>query len=102
MRRLALVIIALPLLTAAPAAATDYCVSPATGCTPANTFATVQEALNAALPAGYDTVTLGPVEYAVPTAGLNYTGDRIDIRGGGATLRQGSSPDYRSALFVGP
>jgi hypothetical protein len=71
------------MLSAAPASATDYCVRPASSCTTANTFDDIQPALTAAEAPGNDRVLIGPRTYVLPSTGLSYNGDEVEIAGVG-------------------
>ena len=72
------------LLPAASASATDYCVLPEASCTPGNRFASVQTALSAAQGPGADRVLIGAGTFDVPSGGLTYNGDRVEIVGAGS------------------
>jgi len=88
---------------AGTAAATDYCVTGRTGCTPSNTHSTIQSALTAAQGAGHDRVLIGAGEFTVPAGGLSYTGDRVDVIGAGADatiLNQQRSDPFEYVLSV--
>jgi hypothetical protein len=103
MRILRLAALAFLLLPAAPAVATDYCVTPETSCAPANTFTEIQPALTAAQAPGDDVVLIGSRTFDLPAAGLQYNGDKIDIIGTGATpavLRQQATSSSDAALQV--
>ena len=100
MRRLTpLLAVGCILCAAAPAQADDFCVSPADSCTAANTFGTLQPALDAAdNRAGDDRVLIGAGTFTAPSSGFAYSGAQpgtVDIRGAGAgatILRPNPSP----------
>src|SRR5215218_1301316 len=84
MRFLSFVVVAVFLLLADPrASATDSCVLPETSCTPGNRFSSVQTALSAAQSPGADRVLIGAGTFSVPSGGLTYNGDRVEIIGAG-------------------
>jgi hypothetical protein len=103
MRFLRLAVIAAVALAAgaAPAHATDYCVSPASSCTPGNTFTAIQPALTAAQAPGSDRVLIGSAQFDLPAGSLSYSGDAVEILGVGAVppvLRQPTTSSSDAAL----
>src|SRR3954471_11425990 len=99
--RLTLIAAALLLVPAGTARATDYCVSPETGCSAANTFDSIQPALSAAQAPGYDRVLIGSGTFDLPANGLVYNGDRVDVighEGDWPVLRQQATATADSAL----
>src|SRR3954451_1416409 len=101
MRYLGLVVLTFVLLPTTTAGATDYCVSPASSCSPGNTFSDIQPALTAAQAPGTDRVLIGSRTFDLPASGLSYAGDVVEITGVGAippVLRQQTTSSSDAAL----
>lgn len=103
MRFLGLVAVAFALLPTATAGATDYCVLPETSCSPGNRFATIQSALDAATSPGADRVLIPAGTFAVPSGGLSYFGDQVEVVGAGqgtTVLNGPTTPSFEVVLGI--